>query len=293
MERVRRWMRRIFCLGRRGTWGVVLLGSGLLALVFFQGWKGTLLAYGAYLLSAYSLLVVIANLVQAVQGPWRRLCRVPLVARWRGDDYFRIRLGLVLSFCLNLCYAGFRVGSAVTCASPWDGALGGYYVLLCGVRLYLIRRTPRAQGVTNYRREWAACRWAGCWLLGLNVALVGISLQIVQAGQYQNYPGTLIYAAALYAFYCLGAAICNAVKYRKFQGPVLTAAKGVSLTTALVSMFSLESAMFHQFGGEAAFQAAMTSVTALVVCGLALAIAVLLLAAAHRKRKLWEGGSPS
>lgn len=196
-----------------------------------------------------------------------------------------MRLGLILSFLINLCYAGLRVVGAVLYTSFWDGALGFYYILLCAARFYLTRRTPKDQENTDYVRELRTCRWTGAFLLVLNQVLIWISLQIIQDGQSYHYPGTLIYAAAAYFFYALTMAIVNAVKYRKLRSPVLTAAKAVNLTTALVSIFSLETAMLSQFGGSAQFRYLMTSATASAVCVLGHAIAIFLIVLPGRKLK--------
>ena len=276
------------CLFPGWRWGLALalVSAAGLFWVFSRGLEGTAVSYAVYPLSAYALTVVAAAAVRACRTVWRRLQEaVPLVARWRRDDYFRVRLGLVLSFLVNLCYAGFRVVCAVLYASFWDGALGFYYILLCAARLFLFRRTPGAQGRTDYRRELQVCRWTGCYLMALNLALLWISVQIIREGRSYDYPGTLIYAAAAYSFYCLTLAVYNAVKYRKFRSPVLTAAKAVSLTTALVSILSLETAMLAQFGGDPGFQLLMTTATAAAVCSLVLVIAVFLVVSAGRKLK--------
>lgn len=72
---------------------------------------------------------------------------------------------------------------------------------------------------------------------GASLALSGVATQIVRDGYGSDYPGMLIYVAAMYAFYSLTIAVVNTVRYRKFQSPVLSAAKAVNLTTALVSIF--------------------------------------------------------
>ena len=55
---------------------------------------------------------------------------------------------------------------------------------------------------------------------------------------------------ALYTFYPTIHAIVDIVKYRKLGSPVMTTAKIVSLSAALVSMLNLETAMFAQFGAD-------------------------------------------
>ena len=71
---------------------------------------------------------------------------------------------------------------------------------------------------------------------------------------YQNkgyeYHGILIYVMAAYTFYITTVAIVNLVKYRKFGSPVMFMTKIISMAAALVSMLSLETAMFSQFGKD-------------------------------------------
>ena len=85
-----------------------------------------------------------------------------------------------------------------------------------------------------------------------------------------EYSGLLIYTMALYAFYSIITAVINVVKFRKYGNLIMSAAKVINLTAALVSMLSLETAMIAQFGSDAAaFRQIMTS--------------------ARRKNKDWEG----
>lgn len=65
-----------------------------------------------------------------------------------------------------------------------------------------------------------------------------------------DYPGIMIYVIALYTFYALTMSIVDIVKYRKMGSPVMSTAKIVSLSAALVSLLNLETAMFAQFGAD-------------------------------------------
>lgn len=73
---------------------------------------------------------------------------------------------------------------------------------------------------------------------------------------YQNkgfeYHGILIYVMAMYTFYMATHAIINLVKYRRFESPVMSTAKVISMAAALVSMLNLETAMFAEFGTDMA-----------------------------------------
>lgn len=98
----------------------------------------------------------------------------------------------------------------------------------------------------------------------------------------------LIYVAALYAFYSLTLAIVNTVKFRRFNSPVLSAAKVVNLTTALVSIFNLETAMIAQFGADQLhFRLVMTACTAFAVCAIVLgAAAFMVISSTQKLRRL-------
>ena len=65
-----------------------------------------------------------------------------------------------------------------------------------------------------------------------------------------DYPGVMIYVMALFTFYSTIHAIVDIVKYRSMGSPIMSTAKIVSLSAALVSMLNLETAMFAQFGAE-------------------------------------------
>ena len=87
-------------------------------------------------------------------------------------------------------------------------------------------------------------------LVVMNQALAGIVFYIVKQNRGFTYSGTLIYAMAAYTFYITISAAVNVARFRKHGSPLLSAAKAISLTAALVSMLSLETAMLAQFGAE-------------------------------------------
>jgi uncharacterized membrane protein YfcA len=90
-----------------------------------------------------------------------------------------------------------------------------------------------------------------------------------------TYPGLLIYAMAVYAFYAVITAVINVIRFRRQGSPIHSAAKVISLTAALVSMLSLETAMLAEFGADQPeFRKIMTSISGGVVCTFVLAMAV-------------------
>ena len=95
-----------------------------------------------------------------------------------------------------------------------------------------------------------------------------------------------IYVMALYTFYVTTHAIISMIKYRKYNSPVMSATKIISLSAVLVSMLSLETAMFSQFGGDTSpeFKRFMIAVTGAGVSLIVVSMSVYMIVRATREK---------
>lgn len=111
----------------------------------------------------------------------------------------------------------------------------------------------------------------------MNLALSVIVGYIVWQGRSFRHRKITTIAMAAYTFTALTLAIVNTVKYRKYQSPVLSASKAISLAAASVSMLTLEAGMITVFGGDGDFQfrTYMTGATGAAVCLFVLGLAIL------------------
>ncbi|MDC2840211.1 hypothetical protein [Limosilactobacillus mucosae] len=98
------------------------------------------------------------------------------------------------------------------------------------MRFLLVRQL----NVQDEGAELRRYRLCGVMLLFMNQALAGIVIFMVHQNQGFDYPGLLIYAMALYAFYAVILAIINVVKTRRHNSPILSAAKAINLVAAMV-----------------------------------------------------------
>ena len=148
--------------------------------------------------------------------------------------------------------------------------------------LYVHRR-PVGEDITSEFKRYRAC---GIILLLMNQALAGIVVCMVTENRGFSYPGLMIYVMAMYAFYITIVAAVNVVKFRRRGSPLLSAAKVISLTAALVSMLSLETAMLAQFGGEdVVFRRLMLGISGVAVCTIVLTMAIYMIARSTRQLK--------
>ena len=233
-----------------------------------------------------------AGIIEVAKTGWDEM---PLLKKIRstslgnkllGDVVFRSEITLHGGLAMNLLYAALNMYSGIRYQSAWFVALAFYYILLSVMRGLLVGRihkTPVGQDIPSELRSYRNC---GIVLLFMNQALAGIVVYIVNQNRGFTYPGLLIYAMATYTFYITIAAIINVVKFRKRGSPLLSAAKAISLTAALVSMLSLETAMLAQFGADQPeFRRIMTGASGGAVCVFVLGMAVYMIVRASRQLK--------
>ncbi len=169
------------------------------------------------------------------------------------DARVRDRVLLYVSLAVSCGYACLNAVGGVMLRSPWLGTLAFYYIMLSLLRFSLAR---------GYRQESVADKWkryrlTAVLMLLLTVALFGIFCMTIYSGHIIAYPGYLIYAVAAYTFYAVISAVRNIIVCRRYDDPILSASKALKLVAAVISVYSLQSALISAFGDDEAFRAAM------------------------------------
>lgn len=286
-QNVRSCLRKIFCLQPIST--LVIAVPSFFFVFFCLTHKEAVpaaIVYPSYILSAYALIITVTGAVRLIK--WlrgkmhyhpiiKRLSGVPVVERYLSEIVFRAELSLYPSLLINLLYAGLKAFSGIYYRSVWFGTLAVYYALLAVMRFFLLFHVrKRGKGQQNQLSELKICRLCGIILMILDWALTGMTVLAVSKNIGFAYPGMLIYVMALYTFYAVITAVRNAIKFRNYESPLISVAKVINLTAALVSVLALETAMVTQFGdaGDAAFRQRMSAATGAGVSVLILGMAV-------------------
>ncbi len=241
------------------VWLMVLLtviSATSLTAVFIKGWEQTVPAYAVYVLSFYTLSVVTVFCVMVLPKRYstikKRIYENPLGNRYMTDRVFRTKVSLNISLAVSILYAAGNIWFWHILQSWWFVVLALYYVIMAVMRFLLVRYV-RIQNIgANVLGEWKRTRLCAYILLLVNISLSGAVLMILYRNRGYDYPGIMIYVMALYTFYSTIYAIVEIVKHRAMESPVMSTAKVVSLSAALVSMLNLETAMFAQFGADMA-----------------------------------------
>ena len=205
------------------------------------------------------------------------------------NNRLRIIFTTIPGMGINLIYAVFHGVIGITVHSAWYGSLSAYYLLLCVMRLLSVSYakqiyTKKERGASRKKRELKVYRNCGMLLPVSSIALGGAVIMLVTGDGGKSYPGLMIYAAAAYTFYKLITSVINVVKVRKEKSLLLTTLRNISYSDALVSVLSLQTALFAAFGQNAGeLVPTMNAVTGAVVC---LMIAGLGIYMVHNAKKL-------
>lgn len=285
-QSVKKILKRLFFLPPIPTLLISVPSYGLVIYALARKNVNPTVTYLSYFLSAYALVISVTGMMGVVQWtrqgigkhPFvRKVLGIPLVGRYLKEDMFRAEAALYQGFLVNFLYAGIKMFSGILYRSVWFITLAVYYILLAVMRASLLHYVRKAG--KNKVLEWRRYRLCGIILLMMNAALAGIVILAVHRNSGFEYPGVLIYVMAMYAFYATITAVWNLVKFRRYGSPVLSAAKAINLTAALVSMLSLETAMLTQFGAadDPVFRRIMTASTGAGVCMIVLGMAVFMI----------------
>lgn len=266
------------------------------------------ICYVSYVLSAYALTVLCANFsrvkrrckelvhgdeVRVIVFFRRFMNRYKYTSMYLNDREFRARISLYSGLAVNMFYAVFKCATGAIFRSAWLWAIGIYYVMLSAIRFTLLRNVritdKKEHTLKRKMHEYKSARLCGIMMLALNVAMTGMTVQMIWRNRGYEYKGYMIYISAMYAFYCFINAAVNVVKFAKINNPILSSAKILSLAGALMSMFALQTAMFSAFDTSGAeYQRLMNTITGGVVCTLVLCMAVFMIVWSNKNMKSLE-----
>lgn len=259
---------------------VLLVGS-----MVFIGTE-SVIAYISYVLSAYTLTVWCLKIPYLIKFFKSFKNENKYARKWQDDTRLRVNVSLYGSFAWNALYGLFQLWLGFYHHTFWFCSLGAYYICLCVMRFFLVRHTTRYAPGEKMRTELINYRACGWVLLVMNLALSLIIFFMVYWNRTFEHHMITAIAMAAYTFTALTAAIINVIKYRKYNSPVFSASKAISLASALVSMLTLESTMLTAFGDgtmTATEQKWMLGATGGVISVLIVTMAICMIVTATKK----------
>lgn len=252
-----------------------------------------LIKYAVYLLAGLCLAVsccyLITDIKYIIQEKIKPFIYNYEISRHLADDYhFR---SIIFSYpSLGICtiFAILNAGIAFYSRSYWHLTLAVYYFMLSLMRVRVILADKygddRKQKTKAEQRAWKAYKNCGILLILMDIALAGMVAMMQISTRGKTYPGFFIYAVAAYTFYKITRAIVHIVKANRTKSPTLMALRSIGYADALVSLLSLQIALFASFSsGNEALQNIMNLCTGIGICLLTLGIGIGMLITSRQK----------
>lgn len=173
-----------------------------------------------------------------------------LISVWKEDIALRVNISLYGTLIWNAAYAIMQLALGYKHHTFWFYSLAAYYFWLAVMRFFLLRHTRKYKPGEKMLLELRKYRACGVVFLMMNLALALIIFFMVYWNRTFYHHEITTIALAAFTFTMMTLAIINVVKYRKYNSPVYSASKAISLASACVSMLILESTMLTTFGEE-------------------------------------------
>lgn len=210
------------------------------------------------------------------------ITKFPKTEKYLRDDTDRAELILKLGLSLNAGYAIFKLSSGVFYRSFWFGAVGIYYILLCSLKFYLLH-----SGFPAERRsrtgQLMTLRNCSVLLLFLNLTMSLIIFYLIRQNKGFSYSDFVLLASALYTLFRLVAAFSDIVSFKRLHIPVLAAAKSISMSVALMSLFSLQVTLLDRIKAENNLKYALNILSGGLIIIAVISIAVTSIVKAERE----------
>jgi len=228
---------------------IILLPIATVFLVYSMVFLGTdsITAIISYVLAFYTLMVWCFKIPYLIRFFKAVKNENKYVKIWQDDTRLRINVSLYGTLIWNTAYALLQLGMGFWHHTFWFYSLAGYYICLAVMRFFLVRHTSKHKPGEKMLDELIKYRACGIVFLVMNLALTLMIFFMVYWNRTFNHHEITTIAMAAYTFTSLTLAIINTVKYRKYNSPVYSASKAISLASAVVSVLTLESTMLTTF----------------------------------------------
>ncbi len=173
---------------------------------------------------------------------------------------FFLRAGLII----NSVYTLFGIFTGLFYRSVWFAGTAVYYILLCILKFYLLR-----QGFGIRKGRSAALltgRNCGRLLLLLNAVMLVLIYRTVEQNKGYDYSDTVLVGATVYTFVRLFAAVGDRLLFSgNIKDPTVFAARTLSLTVAMMAIFSLQVTLLDRLGTDNGLRRGLNIITGAVV----------------------------
>ena len=261
------------------------------SLIYFD--SSSVVAIISYLLAFYVLLILCFRIPRMVEFFKKFKKENKYIILLTNDIHLRMKLTLYGSLIWNGAFAIFQLGLGFYHNSVWFYSMSAYYIILAVMRFFLLQHTKTYKANEERVIELKKYLLCGWLLLLMNLALSVIIFFIVYWNKTFIHHEITTITLATYTFVTFTFAIINSIKYKKYNSPIYSAAKTITLIAACVSMLTLETTMLTTFGGGKSplFRQIMLASTGLVITAFTVTMAIYMIVKGSRKLRAQKKNS--
>lgn len=223
------------------------------------------------------------------------LYKYKYVEKYLTDDIFQTQTMLLASLAMNIAAATFKFVMGVWFGSKWLVTVSIYFLTLSAMRLLLLNRERKSKKLETpeHKRlyDLKGYRACGYMVLFMNMIVGRMSVQMLVDNEGYDYPGLMLYLIGLFAIANFANAIYNVKKYWHIYNPMISAAKRLSFSTALVLLYTLQTSALARFGNNhEQLRRLLNSISGAVVELVLFTMAILMIVRSNQEmHKLKEG----
>ena len=230
----------------------------------------------------YSVYIVVIYAPNIKQNTVTAIKKTNFGKRLLEQYDFRTVVLASVTFFINVAFVVMHGVLAITTkAYFWYFSLASYYALLVALRFGLVtyhKKKGKLSEKENIGLALKKYKTCGAILTVIPLCLLIPIFQIVFLNKAFVYQGWTVFAFSAYAFFKIITAIINLIKAgKKTDDLTLYAIRDIGLADALVSIFSLQTALLFTFSEQGTNFAIFNALTGAVVCALTIAIGVVML----------------
>lgn len=182
------------------------------------------------------------------------LYKYKYVEKYLTDDIFQTQTMLLASLAMNIAAATFKFVMGVWFGSKWLVTVSIYFLTLSAMRLLLLNRERKSKKLETLEHkrlyDLKGYRACGYMVLFMNMIVGRMIVQMLVDNEGYDYPGLMLYLIGLFAIANFANAIYNVKKYWHIYNPMISAAKRLSFSTALVLLYTLQTSALARFGNN-------------------------------------------
>lgn len=223
------------------------------------------------------------------------LYKYKYVEKYLTDDIFQTQTMLLASLAMNIAAATFKFVMGVWFGSKWLVTVSIYFLTLSAMRLLLLNREQKSKKLETpeHKRlyDLKGYRACGYMVLFMNMIVGRMIVQMLVDNEGYDYPGLMLYLIGLFAIANFANAIYNVKKYWHIYNPMISAAKRLSFSTALVLLYTLQTSALARFGNNhEQLRRLLNSISGAVVELVLFTMAILMIVRSNQEmHKLKEG----